>query len=90
MLSKAAFNALLKILEEPPQSTLFILATTDLHKIIDTVQSRCFQLFFSPIDSTVLSEHLRNVCQAEAILFEDNALDLIVQESEGSARGSTT
>ncbi len=46
MLSKAAFNALLKILEEPPRSTLFILATTDLHKIIDTVQSRCFQLFF--------------------------------------------
>lgn len=86
MLSKAAFNALLKILEEPPQSTLFILATTDLHKIIDTVQSRCFQLFFSPIASSVLSDHLQNVCHTESILFEANALDLIVQESEGSAR----
>ena len=86
MLSKAAFNALLKILEEPPQSTLFILATTDLHKIIDTVQSRCFQLFFSPIASTDLLGHLQNVCQTEGILFEDNALAHIVQESEGSAR----
>lgn len=86
MLSKAAFNALLKILEEPPQSTVFILATTDLHKIIDTVQSRCFQLFFSPIDSVALSDHLQNVCKTEGILFENNALDLIVQESEGSAR----
>ena len=86
MLSKAAFNALLKILEEPPQSTLFILATTDLHKIIDTVQSRCFQLFFSPIANTDLLGHLQNVCQTEEILFEDNALSLIVQESEGSAR----
>jgi len=86
MLSKAAFNALLKILEEPPRSTLFILATTDLHKIIDTVQSRCFQLFFSPIASSVLFAHLQNVCQAEGILFEDNALALIVEESEGSAR----
>lgn len=86
MLSKAAFNALLKILEEPPQSTLFILATTDLHKIIDTVQSRCFQLFFSPIATPVLFGHLQNVCHAEGVLFEDNALSLIVKESEGSAR----
>ena len=48
MLSKAAFNAFLKILEEPPASALFILATTEFHKIIETVRSRCFQLFFVP------------------------------------------
>src|SRR5579863_6898764 len=50
MLSKAAFNAALKILEEPPATALFILATTNPHKIIDTVRSRCFQLFFTAIE----------------------------------------
>ena len=53
MLSKAAFNALLKILEEPPSSALFILATTDPDKIIETVRSRCFRLFFQPISTSV-------------------------------------
>ena len=50
MLSKAAFNAFLKILEEPPISVVFMLATTDPHKILETVTSRCFQLFFEPIE----------------------------------------
>ena len=54
MLSKAAFNALLKILEEPPSSVIFILATTDPHKIIETVRSRCFQLFFKPVEEKQL------------------------------------
>src|SRR4029079_7469323 len=74
MLSKAAFNAFLKILEEPPASVIFILATTDAQKIIDTVKSRCFQLFFTPIDETSLSNHLAAICKAENIQFESSGL----------------
>lgn len=86
MLSKAAFNAFLKILEEPPVSVLFILATTDAEKIIDTVRSRCFQLFFDPIAQPKLLDHLKNICQSESIKFDDPGLELIIRESEGSAR----
>ncbi len=86
MLSKAAFNALLKILEEPPASVLFMLATTDQEKIIETVRSRCFQLFFTPVSPTELAAHLQKICQEEQIQFEDEALRLIVKESEGSVR----
>lgn len=86
MLSKAAFNAFLKILEEPPASVLFMLATTDPHKIIDTVRSRCFQLFFGPIPADDLQRHLMHVCEAENIKAEPQALYTIVHETEGSAR----
>lgn len=86
MLSKAAFNAFLKILEEPPMSVLFILATTDAQKIIDTVKSRCFQLFFRSIDAQPLATHLQNVCIAEEIAYDDAGLAVIVKESEGSVR----
>ncbi len=86
MLSKAAFNAFLKILEEPPASVLFILATTDPDKIIDTVRSRCFQLFFKPIDAPILLNHLMHVCDKESIGYEKEGLELIIKETEGSAR----
>src|SRR3989338_3060341 len=86
MLSKAAFNAFLKIMEEPPQSVVFILATTDVEKIIDTVRSRCFQLFFDPIDETKLLMHLVKICKEENIKFDEAGLKLIIKESEGSAR----
>ena len=86
MLSKAAFNAFLKILEEPPASVLFILATTDPQKIIETVRSRCFQLFFKPIESTILLNHLQEVCQKEGIAYDQEGLELIIKETEGSAR----
>jgi len=86
MLSKAAFNALLKILEEPPMSVLFILATTDAQKIIETVRSRCFQLFFKPIETTSLYNHLVHVCEQENIKFAEDGLYAIIRESEGSAR----
>ncbi len=86
MLSKAAFNALLKILEEPPTSTLFILATTDSQKIIETVKSRCFQLYFNAIDNSLLKNHLVEICKAEKIPYEEQAIDIIVDESGGSAR----
>jgi DNA polymerase-3 subunit gamma/tau len=86
MLSKAAFNAFLKILEEPPASVIFILATTDAEKIIETVRSRCFQLFFKAIDTSVLVKHLSHVCEQEQISFEESGLELIVKETDGSAR----
>lgn len=86
MLSKAAFNALLKILEEPPTSVLFILATTDAQKIIETVRSRCFQLFFKPIETASLYNHLAHVCEEENIKFVEDGLYTIIRESEGSAR----
>lgn len=86
MLSKAAFNAFLKILEEPPASVLFLLATTDPEKIIETVRSRCFQLFFTPIEHETLIGHLRNVCTKEKISYDDQGLACIAHESDGSVR----
>lgn len=86
MLSKAAFNAFLKILEEPPPSVIFMLATTDPQKIIDTVRSRCFQLFFNSINTDTLTKHLEAVCKKEEIKADQEALYTIVKETEGSAR----
>jgi DNA polymerase-3 subunit gamma/tau len=86
MLSKAAFNAFLKILEEPPLNVLFILATTDPHKIIETVKSRCFQLFFPAVTHSTLLDHLKKICDQESINYEDEALGLIIQQSQGSVR----
>ena len=86
MLSKAAFNALLKILEEPPASVVFILATTDPQKIIETVRSRCFQLFFKPVETNTLQSRLRMVCEREEISYDDAGLATIVKQTEGSVR----
>ena len=86
MLSKAAFNALLKILEEPPASVLFILATTDEQKILDTVQSRCFKLFFTPVKQSTIVGHLASICDQEKIGYQRPALELIAQECAGSVR----
>ncbi|KKQ49677.1 MAG: polymerase III, tau subunit protein [candidate division TM6 bacterium GW2011_GWF2_38_10] len=86
MLSKAAFNAFLKLLEEPPKSVLFILATTETHKIPETVLSRCFQVIFTPIANTPLKTHLRAMCDQESITIDDQALDLLIHETDGSAR----
>lgn len=86
MLSKAAFNSLLKILEEPPISVVFMLATTDHSKIIDTVKSRCFQLFFNPIENSELINYLEHLCRQEKILYDVEGLSLVAQETEGSVR----
>jgi DNA polymerase III subunit gamma/tau len=86
MLSKAAFNAFLKILEEPPKTALFILATTDPDKIIDTVRSRCFTLLFNPVVSDCLVSLLAKVCQAEEIPYEEDALAYIATYAQGSVR----
>lgn len=86
MLSKSAFNAFLKILEEPPATALFMLATTEPHKILDTVRSRCFQLFFDPVPAPALSQHLAHICDAEKIAYEPDALVTIAHETGGSVR----
>jgi len=86
MLSRAAFNAFLKILEEPPAHTLFILATTELLKIPDTVRSRAFQLHFAALAGSALLAHLETICVAESISYEREALALIMAETDGSAR----
>ena len=86
MLSKAAFSALLKILEEPPINVVFMLATTDPHKILDTVRSRCFQLFFTPIATEQMVKHLAYICAQENINYQMEGLEIIAQESEGSLR----
>ncbi len=86
MLSKAAFNALLKILEEPPKSVMFLLATTEIQKIPETVKSRCFQLFFNPVQSQSMVSHLQHMCEREQIAHEVEALQLIAQASDGSLR----
>lgn len=86
MLSKAAFNAFLKLMEEPPASVIFILATTDTQKIIETVRSRCFQLYFRPVQEDALLNHLVNVCAVENIAADTQALSLIIKETGGSIR----
>ena len=86
MLSKAAFNAFLKVLEEPPKTALFILATTEIHKIPQTVLSRCFQVIFSPIKPNPLKKHLKKICEKEDIKITDDSLNILIEETEGSAR----
>lgn len=86
MLSSGAFNALLKILEEPPAQVVFILATTELHKIPVTIRSRCLTFGFKKIDHLTLIEHLKKILNAESISFDDDALVLIAREAQGSIR----
>lgn len=86
MLSKAAFNAFLKILEEPPFHTLFILATTDVEKIIETVRSRSFQLFFKAVEQEPLLRYLSSICQQENIQYEDQGLIEVINNTDGSVR----
>lgn len=86
MLSKAAFNAFLKILEEPPASVIFILATTDMQKILETVKSRCFQIFFDPVEHQVIQDHLEKLCIAENIQFDEQGLLVIARQADGSVR----
>lgn len=86
MLSKSAFNALLKTLEEPPPHVKFIFATTEIKKIPDTVLSRCMKLDLCRIKNTVLLDLFKKIATAEAVTIEDDALALIVRAADGSAR----
>lgn len=86
MLSKSAFNAMLKTLEEPPEHVKFILATTDPQKVPVTVLSRCLQFNLRQIASATIIEHLQNVLTQENIPFEEAGLQLIARAAEGSMR----
>ncbi|MEO5501197.1 MAG: DNA polymerase III subunit gamma/tau [Ginsengibacter sp.] len=86
MLSAAAFNAFLKTLEEPPPFAIFILATTEKHKILPTILSRCQIFDFKRITNQDTSDHLKEICIKENISTEPAALHLIAQKSEGCLR----
>ena len=86
MLSTSAFNALLKILEEPPAHIAFILATTERHKLPATVLSRCQQFVFRTIPPAETRDHLRKIAQDEGVTIGDGALDYVVKAAEGSMR----
>jgi DNA polymerase III subunit gamma/tau len=86
MLSMGAFNALLKTLEEPPPRVKFVFATTEYHKIPDTILSRCQQYEFRLIPAAELQAHLRRVAQGEGVKVSDEALARIARAAEGSAR----
>lgn len=86
MLSQAAFNAFLKTLEEPPAHAIFILATTEKHKIIPTILSRCQIYDFKRIIIEDIQFHLRNIADKEGIQYEDDALYLIAQKADGALR----
>lgn len=88
MLSKAAFNALLKTLEEPPEHVVFILATTDANKLPDTIISRTQRFNFRSIAVKDAVEHLRTIAKAEKIKIDDQSLQIIAQRGEGSFRDS--
>lgn len=84
--TKAAFHALLKILEEPPENVIFILATTEPQKVIPTILSRCQRFDFKPIKITDIKERLKVISKAENIEVSDAALNLISKYSDGSQR----
>ena len=86
MLSSAAFNAFLKTLEEPPKHAIFILATTEKHKIIPTILSRCQIFDFKLITVKDAKEHLAEVAASQGVQFEDDALHIIAQKADGAMR----
>ena len=86
MLSRNAFNALLKTLEEPPPHTMFVFATTEVRRIPVTVLSRCMRFDLRRIDAEVLAGHLSGICERESISIEKAALDIIARTAEGSVR----
>ena len=90
MLSAAAFNAFLKTLEEPPEYAIFILATTEKHKIIPTVLSRCQTYDFNRISVADIVKQLKDIASSEGITAEDEALHVIAQKADGAMRDALT
>jgi len=87
-ITKDAFNALLKTLEEPPKHILFIFATTELHKVLPTILSRCQRFEFKRIPLLQVMELLRNIAKQEGIAIDDDSLLLIAKKGDGSIRDS--
>lgn len=90
MLSTGAFNALLKTLEEPPKHVKFILATTEIHKVPETVQSRAHRFDFHKISLENLIKRLQFVCEHENIVYEPKTLEIIAKMSRGGMRDALT
>lgn len=88
MLTKEAFNALLKTLEEPPEHAIFILATTEYHKLPETIISRTQRFAFHPISTDDIAAHLKQIAKKESIHIQDDALTLLAEHSGGSFRDS--
>ena len=88
MLTNHAFNALLKTLEEPPENVIFILATTEVHKVLDTIKSRCQRFDFRRITTDDIVKHLRYISNEEKINISDDALLTIAKNSAGGMRDS--
>jgi DNA polymerase-3 subunit gamma/tau len=88
MLTKEAFNALLKTLEEPPEHAVFILATTDAHKLPDTIVSRTQRFTFKPVETGKVVAHLADIAKKEKIKLSPEALQLLAEHGEGSFRDS--
>ena len=86
MLTDSAFNALLKTLEEPPKHVIFILATTEIHKLPATILSRCTRFDFKLLPINTLVEHLKNVFNKKNIMCDEKSLHLIAKAGEGSVR----
>ncbi len=90
MLTKEAFNALLKTLEEPPPRTVFILCTTEYERIIPTILSRCQRIIFSRVDTGTVVEYLKRICAEEDLEYEEEALSAIARASEGCMRDAAS
>ncbi|MBI3565219.1 MAG: DNA polymerase III subunit gamma/tau [Elusimicrobia bacterium] len=90
MLSGAAFNALLKTIEEPPPHVVFILATTEVHKVPATIASRCQRFKFRPVAPEPLAEHLAGIAKKEKVAVEPEALQLLARAAEGSLRDAVS
>lgn len=88
MLTREAFNALLKTLEEPPAHCIFILATTEAHKLPETIISRTQRFTFKPVSTRQAAEHLKVIAKKEGIKIDDSALELLAQHGDGSFRDS--
>lgn len=86
MLTNEAFNALLKTLEEPPQHVIFILATTDVHRIPETIVSRCVRFLFAPIPHQAIVEQLKRMAHEEGVNVEEAVFHLVARKAEGSLR----
>ena len=86
MLSPGAFNALLKTLEEPPEHVIFILATTEPHKILPTILSRCQRYDFEKVSDNDIKERLRTILAQEGVTFNESAINLIIKLADGGMR----
>ncbi len=88
MMTSSAFNALLKTLEEPPEYCIFILATTEPHKVLPTIISRCQRFDFKKLDHKVIEGRLREVCDKEGVVCDNGAIALIAELADGGMRDS--